>query len=642
MPLLRAGLATGDALVDIRGVVPRGIAGGRDRRGHDARRARGDPQIPEVLREACRLAASPQLRNMGTLAGNLLQSTRCWYWRLDWPCRLHGGDECFAHEGEHREHAIFANDFCASAHPSDVAAALLALDATLRTNRRELPLAELYRVPTEDDRRTTTLEPGELMLALEFPDCRRVGVPEGDGAEALGVPARRRRRRARGDETRVALAGVAPMPWLLDERARRRDAAAAERVQGRDRRRRSSSAPERRSRRLDRASPGTRRGRCGRARRVRRGEAVRDDRGADDRRRTAAARSPRRRPRSAHGTKPTTPLDPAKTYDVTLHTNCGSFTIRLAVKTSPATTASFVSLVRERLLRRDDLPPDRPGLRHPGRRPDRQRHGRPRLHDRRHAAGEHDVHARRRRDGEDADRAARHERQPVLHRHGRRRRPAAGLRDARQRRRRLAGRATDRRSSATRRPSSRPRSSRSNARPSRSSDRRGGRARRRRRDPVRRPEAARAPARRARGPRRRRPCRRSSWSKEPGRSNDVRRGRGVTLVHCADWAHGPGASLRCGLARARRRRSTQRSSCSPTARSSTRGPCPASSSAAGDAPVVAASYDGAREPPGAARARRLVDRAGRGRPRARARAGRLLRPAPARRRRLPGLAAQVS
>ena len=92
-----------------------------------------DPQVPDALREACRLAASPQLRNMGSLAGNLLQETRCWYWRLDWPCRLHGGDECFAHEGEHREHAIFANDFCASAHPSDVAAALLALDATLRT-----------------------------------------------------------------------------------------------------------------------------------------------------------------------------------------------------------------------------------------------------------------------------------------------------------------------------------------------------------------------------------------------------------------------------------------------------------------------------------------------------------------------------
>ena len=131
VPLLRAGLLEADVLVDIRGVVPRGIDGGPHRRRDDARRARGRPQVPDALREACRLAASPQLRNIGSLGGNLLQSTRCWYWRLKWPCRLHGGDECFARDGEHREHAIFANDFCASAHPSDVAAALLALDATL-------------------------------------------------------------------------------------------------------------------------------------------------------------------------------------------------------------------------------------------------------------------------------------------------------------------------------------------------------------------------------------------------------------------------------------------------------------------------------------------------------------------------------
>ena len=100
-----------------------------------------DATIPAVLREACRLAASPQIRNVGSIAGNLLQETRCWYWRLDFPCRLHRvadgwGDECHAREGEHREHAVLANAFCASAHPSDAAAALLALDATLVTTSR--------------------------------------------------------------------------------------------------------------------------------------------------------------------------------------------------------------------------------------------------------------------------------------------------------------------------------------------------------------------------------------------------------------------------------------------------------------------------------------------------------------------------
>ncbi|MDP9284455.1 MAG: FAD binding domain-containing protein [Actinomycetota bacterium] len=216
VPLLRAGILTADVLVDVRKVVPRGIDGTRIGAGTTLAELEVDPQIPEALREACRLAASPQLRNMGSLGGNLLQATRCWYWRLKWPCRMHGGDECFAHEGEHREHAIFANDFCASAHPSDVAAALLALDATVVTSARALPLAELYRLATEDDRRTTTLHPGELILHVDVPqpdvsiylkamERKRWAFP------IVGVAAART-----GGTTRVALAGVAPIPWLLD------------------------------------------------------------------------------------------------------------------------------------------------------------------------------------------------------------------------------------------------------------------------------------------------------------------------------------------------------------------------------------------------------------------------------------------
>ena len=216
VPLLRDGLLQADVLVDIGGLVPAGVEGTRIGAGTTLASLEADVQIPAALREACRLAASPQLRNMGTIAGNLLQASRCWYWRVAFPCRLHGGNRCHAREGEHREHAIFANDFCASAHPSDVAAALLALGATLRTNRRELPVAELYRLPTEDDRRTTTLEPGELILELDVPvpeasvylkamDRKRWAFP------LVGVAAART-----GEETRVAMAGVAPIPWLLE------------------------------------------------------------------------------------------------------------------------------------------------------------------------------------------------------------------------------------------------------------------------------------------------------------------------------------------------------------------------------------------------------------------------------------------
>ena len=217
VPLLRSGLVQGQSLVMVGQVVPRGVSATRIGAGAPLAQLECDPEIPDVLREACRLAASPQLRNMGSLAGNLLQSTRCWYWRLNWPCRLHGGGECFARDGEHREHAIFANDYCASAHPSDVAAALLALDARLRTTTRELPLAELYRVPTDDDRRTTTLEPGEVILEVSFEECEQSVYLKAMERKRWAFPLVGVAAVRRGGATRVALAGVAPVPWLLED-----------------------------------------------------------------------------------------------------------------------------------------------------------------------------------------------------------------------------------------------------------------------------------------------------------------------------------------------------------------------------------------------------------------------------------------
>src|SRR5262249_49392599 len=139
VPLLREGLLEAGTLVDVLDLLPRGIDDTRIGSGTTLAELEASDAIPHALRQAPPLAASPQRRNMGTVAGNLLQATRCWYWRLGMNCRLHGGDRCLAADGEHREHAIFANDYCASAHPSDVAAALLALGATVRTNRRELP-----------------------------------------------------------------------------------------------------------------------------------------------------------------------------------------------------------------------------------------------------------------------------------------------------------------------------------------------------------------------------------------------------------------------------------------------------------------------------------------------------------------------
>jgi len=217
VPLLRDGLAQADVLADVRALLPRGVEAGGASVGAGTTLAELErsEEIPQALREACRLAASPQLRHMGTIGGNLLQATRCWYWRLDYPCFLHGGDRCHAREGEHREHAIFAVEPCASAHPSDPAAALLALGAVVETTERRLSLAELYRLPTADDRRLTTLATGELVLRIELEqpeassylkamDRQRFGFP------LVGVAAARY-----GGETRLALAGVAPIPWAL-------------------------------------------------------------------------------------------------------------------------------------------------------------------------------------------------------------------------------------------------------------------------------------------------------------------------------------------------------------------------------------------------------------------------------------------
>jgi xanthine dehydrogenase YagS FAD-binding subunit len=216
VPLLRDGLANADTLVHLADAVPRGIQGTRIGAGTTLAELEVDPQVPQALREACSQAASPQLRSMGTIGGNLLQATRCWYWRLDFPCYLHGGDRCHAKAGAHREHAVFGNDLCASAHPSDPAAALLAVGATVRTTQRELPVAELYRLPTVDDRNVTTLAPNELILELDVPapeastyvkamDRRKWAFP------LVGVAAARF-----ADGVRLALAGVAPIPWALD------------------------------------------------------------------------------------------------------------------------------------------------------------------------------------------------------------------------------------------------------------------------------------------------------------------------------------------------------------------------------------------------------------------------------------------
>ena len=122
-------------------------------------------RFPAVARAALE-AATPQVRNAATVGGNLCQHTRCWYYRgVEWHCWLGGGDTCYAQIGDHRKHGLEPGD-CISAHPSDLAPALAACGATVAVRssagERELPLLELYRRPTEDNRSLLSIAPGEL------------------------------------------------------------------------------------------------------------------------------------------------------------------------------------------------------------------------------------------------------------------------------------------------------------------------------------------------------------------------------------------------------------------------------------------------------------------------------------------------
>jgi xanthine dehydrogenase YagS FAD-binding subunit len=128
-----------------------------------------------ILLEAAEAAASPQIRNQGTIGGNISQDTRCWYYRSGWPCYRAGGNICYADTPEaiNREHAIFDADRCVAVNPSDTAPALIALDAqvVIRSSRDErvLPAEEYFIGPDIDITRMTALRPGELIVAIRIP-----------------------------------------------------------------------------------------------------------------------------------------------------------------------------------------------------------------------------------------------------------------------------------------------------------------------------------------------------------------------------------------------------------------------------------------------------------------------------------------
>jgi xanthine dehydrogenase YagS FAD-binding subunit len=220
------GILAAESVIDLRGLGLNEIddSGDRLRIGATATLAElgRHPAVAErytVLHEAVRAAASPQLREMGTVGGNLCQQVRCWYFRHpDLTCWLAGGDTCYAQIGDHRKHGLEPGD-CISVAPSDLAAPLLALNATVETSRRPdgFPLAELYRKASEDDRSTLALEAGEFVTSVVIPAVPQASAYERAGERhawsfALAAVAAARFE----DGLRMAAIGVSNLPRLLD------------------------------------------------------------------------------------------------------------------------------------------------------------------------------------------------------------------------------------------------------------------------------------------------------------------------------------------------------------------------------------------------------------------------------------------
>ena len=234
--LMKLEVATPELLVDVRRLTSTRIeelAGGAVRIGagvtnSDLAADRGIRRRYPMLSEAVLSGASGQLRNLATVGGNLLQRTRCMYFQnVTTPCnKRRPGSGCPAQDGHHRDMAILgASAECVATHPSDMAVAMVALDAVVHTHgprgERTIPLTDLHRLPGDEPERDTVLEHGELIIAVDLPPLpfaarsryRKVRDRASYAFALVSVAAALDVVDGTVRDVRIGLGGVAHRPW---------------------------------------------------------------------------------------------------------------------------------------------------------------------------------------------------------------------------------------------------------------------------------------------------------------------------------------------------------------------------------------------------------------------------------------------
>ncbi|NOX37077.1 MAG: xanthine dehydrogenase family protein subunit M [Calditrichaeota bacterium] len=183
-----------------------------------------------VLAQAVASIATPQLRNMGTIGGNLCQRPRCWYFRgQEYHCLKKGGDMCYAVDGLNKYHAILGGGPCYIVHPSDAAPALIALGATVEIfgpqGKRTVPLEEFFQLPEDNLLRENILAPNEVVTRIFVPrpeaETRSLYLKfrerQSMDFAITSVAALVQLRNGKVQKARLVLGGVAPIPWRARE-----------------------------------------------------------------------------------------------------------------------------------------------------------------------------------------------------------------------------------------------------------------------------------------------------------------------------------------------------------------------------------------------------------------------------------------